>query len=295
MARSLLNAVTSEHNVKDRMITRRTECRPQSSGSRRCASSFLRPQGFNRWTSSARRRCSGKPRVDSAIRSAYEVQVMGTTAGAVCGTGSLRFLADCSTIYDPDRPIDTLLVGGDPSFDAVDPAVTGLARPARPHGAPLRLGVHRGVSSLPRPGCSTAATSPPVGSAPTIVSDFPNLSSTTARSSSAMARYSPRRASPRGGPRARPRRGGFRSRARAHRRALHGDVPERPVGQSQFSAPSRRADVDPQPNPAGAGLRARRTFRPISRSISWRSGPAWSTRNFARVFRRDVTPLPPHS
>jgi transcriptional regulator GlxA family with amidase domain len=55
--------------------------------------------------------------------SAYEVQVMGTTAGAVCGTGNLRFLAD-ATIYDPDEPIDTLLVGGDPSFDKIDPAVT---------------------------------------------------------------------------------------------------------------------------------------------------------------------------
>src|SRR5258708_14041956 len=55
--------------------------------------------------------------------SAYEVQVMGTTAGAVCGTGNLRFLAD-TTIYAPDEPIDTLLVGGDPSFDEIDPAVT---------------------------------------------------------------------------------------------------------------------------------------------------------------------------
>ena len=54
---------------------------------------------------------------------AYEEQVMGTTAGAVCGTGNLRFLVD-STIYDPDEPIDTLLVGGDPSFDEIDPAVT---------------------------------------------------------------------------------------------------------------------------------------------------------------------------
>jgi transcriptional regulator GlxA family with amidase domain len=54
---------------------------------------------------------------------AYDVQVMGTTAGAVCGTGNLRFLAD-STIYDPDEPIDTLLVGGDPSLDEIDPAVT---------------------------------------------------------------------------------------------------------------------------------------------------------------------------
>lgn len=58
---------------------------------------------------------------------AYEVQVMGTTEGAVCGTGSLRFLAD-STIYDPDEPIDTLLVGGDPSFDKIDPAVTAWLR-----------------------------------------------------------------------------------------------------------------------------------------------------------------------
>jgi transcriptional regulator GlxA family with amidase domain len=54
---------------------------------------------------------------------AYEVQIMGTTAGTVCGTGNLRFLAD-TTIYDPDEPIDTLLVGGDPSFDEIDPAVT---------------------------------------------------------------------------------------------------------------------------------------------------------------------------
>jgi transcriptional regulator GlxA family with amidase domain len=54
---------------------------------------------------------------------AYEVQIMGTTTGAVSGTGSLRFLAD-RTIYDPDEPIDTLLVGGDPSFEEIDPAVT---------------------------------------------------------------------------------------------------------------------------------------------------------------------------
>jgi transcriptional regulator GlxA family with amidase domain len=59
--------------------------------------------------------------------SAYQVQVMGTTAGAVCGTGSLRFLAD-RTIYDPDEPIDTLLVGGDPAFDQIDPAVTAWLR-----------------------------------------------------------------------------------------------------------------------------------------------------------------------
>jgi transcriptional regulator GlxA family with amidase domain len=53
---------------------------------------------------------------------AYEVQVMGTTAGPVGGTGNLRFLPD-RTIDDADEPIDTLLVGGDPAFDAIDPAV----------------------------------------------------------------------------------------------------------------------------------------------------------------------------
>ncbi|WP_207456302.1 GlxA family transcriptional regulator [Azospirillum sp. SYSU D00513] len=58
---------------------------------------------------------------------AYQVQVMGTLEGPVCGTGSLRFLAD-RTIHDPDEPIDTLLVGGDPSFEAIDPAVIDWLR-----------------------------------------------------------------------------------------------------------------------------------------------------------------------
>jgi transcriptional regulator GlxA family with amidase domain len=53
---------------------------------------------------------------------AYEVQVMGTKPGPICGTGSLRFVAD-RTIYDPDQPIDTLLVAGDPAFDEIDPAI----------------------------------------------------------------------------------------------------------------------------------------------------------------------------
>jgi transcriptional regulator GlxA family with amidase domain len=63
--------------------------------------------------------------------SAYEVQIMGTTTGAICGTGSLRFLAD-RTIYDPDESIDTLLVGGDPAFDEIDPAVTAWLRRRAP-------------------------------------------------------------------------------------------------------------------------------------------------------------------
>lgn len=48
--------------------------------------------------------------------SAYEVRIVGTTAGPIPGTGNLHFLPDC-TIYDPDEQIDTLLVAGDPSLE----------------------------------------------------------------------------------------------------------------------------------------------------------------------------------
>jgi transcriptional regulator GlxA family with amidase domain len=61
---------------------------------------------------------------------AYRVQVMGVSDEPIRGTGALRFLPD-RTIHDPDEPIDTLLVAGDPSFQALDPAVTEwLARRA---------------------------------------------------------------------------------------------------------------------------------------------------------------------
>ena len=61
---------------------------------------------------------------------AYQVQIMGVSDDPIRGTGGLRFLPD-RTIHDPDEPIDTLLVGGDPSFQEPDPAVTAwLARRA---------------------------------------------------------------------------------------------------------------------------------------------------------------------
>jgi transcriptional regulator GlxA family with amidase domain len=50
---------------------------------------------------------------------AYDIQIMSTGAPSVSGTGQLRFLAD-RTIFDPDEPIDTLLVAGDPSFQTID-------------------------------------------------------------------------------------------------------------------------------------------------------------------------------
>ena len=61
---------------------------------------------------------------------AYHVQVMGVSDEPIRGTGALRFLPD-RTIHDPDEPIDTLLVAGDPSFQELEPAVTQwLARRA---------------------------------------------------------------------------------------------------------------------------------------------------------------------
>jgi len=61
---------------------------------------------------------------------AYQVQVMGVSDEPIRGTGALRFLPD-RTIHDPDEPIDTLLVAGDPSFQELDPAVSlWLARRA---------------------------------------------------------------------------------------------------------------------------------------------------------------------
>src|SRR5258707_10545745 len=88
---------------------------------------------------------------------AYDVQVMGTTIGAICGTGNLRFLAD-TTIYDPDEPIDTLLVGGDPSFDEIDPAVTAwLSRRAptvRRYGSVSTGAVFLAAPALPDAPCA---------------------------------------------------------------------------------------------------------------------------------------------
>jgi transcriptional regulator GlxA family with amidase domain len=61
---------------------------------------------------------------------AYQVQIMGISDAPIRGTGALRFLPD-RTIHDPDEPIDTLLVAGDPSFQELEPAVTQwLARRA---------------------------------------------------------------------------------------------------------------------------------------------------------------------
>lgn len=57
----------------------------------------------------------------------YEIQVMSTGQPSIGGTGQLRFLAD-RTIFDADQPIDTLLVAGDPSFQAIDPRVTSWLR-----------------------------------------------------------------------------------------------------------------------------------------------------------------------
>ncbi len=54
---------------------------------------------------------------------AYQIQIMGISDEPIRGTGALRFLPD-RTIQDPDEPIDTLLVAGsDPYLPPQDPAV----------------------------------------------------------------------------------------------------------------------------------------------------------------------------
>lgn len=68
---------------------------------------------------------------------AYTVQVIASSAEPVRGTGGLRFVAD-RHIFDPDEPIDTLLVGGDPSFATIDPALVQWLR--RRAGTVRRLG-----------------------------------------------------------------------------------------------------------------------------------------------------------
>ncbi|WP_051383583.1 GlxA family transcriptional regulator [Bradyrhizobium sp. WSM3983] len=59
--------------------------------------------------------------------SAYTVQVIAGSAEPVLGTGGLRFLAD-RHIFQADEPIDTLLVGGDPTFETIDPATVQWLR-----------------------------------------------------------------------------------------------------------------------------------------------------------------------
>jgi transcriptional regulator GlxA family with amidase domain len=59
---------------------------------------------------------------------AYRVSVVGVSREPIRGTGALCFLPDRS-IEDPDEPIDTLLVGGDPRLTDPDPKLTAwLAR-----------------------------------------------------------------------------------------------------------------------------------------------------------------------
>ena len=53
---------------------------------------------------------------------AYDIQIISTGADSVAGTGQLQLVAD-RTIYDEDEHIDTLLVAGDPSFQAISPDV----------------------------------------------------------------------------------------------------------------------------------------------------------------------------
>ncbi len=67
----------------------------------------------------------------SGFPDAYEIQVMAVEEGPIRGTGGLRFIPD-RTIHYPDEPIDTLLVGGDPSFQVVLPEIVEWLRRRAP-------------------------------------------------------------------------------------------------------------------------------------------------------------------
>jgi len=58
---------------------------------------------------------------------AYDIQIISSGGSSIGGTGQLKFVAD-RTIFDPDEPIDTLLVAGDPSFQETDPAIVEWLR-----------------------------------------------------------------------------------------------------------------------------------------------------------------------
>jgi transcriptional regulator GlxA family with amidase domain len=62
---------------------------------------------------------------------AYDIQIISSGAASIGGTGQLKFVAD-RTIFDPDEPIDTLLVAGDPSFQDIDPAIIDWLRRRAP-------------------------------------------------------------------------------------------------------------------------------------------------------------------
>ena len=64
------------------------------------------------WEASRRRQDPGS----------YDLTIIGTSAEPIRGTGGLTLLPD-TTIDHPDEPIDTLLVGGDPTLPEVDPRV----------------------------------------------------------------------------------------------------------------------------------------------------------------------------
>ena len=49
----------------------------------------------------------------------YDIQVIGLSREAICGTGGIRLVPD-ATIEDSDEPIDTLLIAGDPRLGDVD-------------------------------------------------------------------------------------------------------------------------------------------------------------------------------
>jgi transcriptional regulator GlxA family with amidase domain len=63
---------------------------------------------------------------------AYQIQVIGLSLQPIRGTGGIRLVPD-TTIDDPDEPIDTLLIAGDPKLEDVDPRLIEWIARRAPH------------------------------------------------------------------------------------------------------------------------------------------------------------------
>ena len=174
---------------------------------------------------------------------AYNVQVIAGSPDPVRGTGGLRFVAD-RHIFEPDEPIDTLLVGGDPSFATIDPAMVQWLR--RRAGTVRRLGsVCTGVFLLATAGLLEGKR---------VTTHWECAARLRKRLPEPERRFGSdlhqgwqplyhRRGDRRDGPRPRSRRGGLRTGPRTDCGALHGHVPKAPRRSVTIQRPSGRPNV----------------------------------------------------
>ena len=158
---------------------------------------------------------------------AYRIEIVGTQAGPIPGTGSLRFLPD-RTIDEPDIEADTLLVGGDPRLPPdVDRQGDGLDRANSPPGPSLWIDLHRRLLSRRRRAAGRPAGHDTLGvcrrTGGTLPEGTRGIGPHLHQGRFAVHGRGCQR---RHGSGACAGRRGFRSRAGARRRPVHGPVPE---------------------------------------------------------------------